>query len=100
MIRVDTFLFKPGRVVATPGAVEALGRAGQGAWAFVARHLCGDWGEVDAGDRRANDDALRDGSRILSAYTTAAGDRLWVITEAEDGRGHRAATTILRPDEY
>ena len=26
MIRVDTFMFEPGRVVATPGAVEALGR--------------------------------------------------------------------------
>jgi hypothetical protein len=33
--------------------------------------------------------------RILSAYTTSAGERIWIITEAD-----RSATTILLPDEY
>lgn len=89
-----------GRIVATPGALEALAKAGQSALAFVHRHVRGDWGELDEEDRRLNDEAILDGSRILSAYRTRAGEKLWVITEATDDRGHRAATTLLLPDEY
>jgi len=44
---------------------------------------------------RANDRALREGDRLLSAYKTSTGERLWVITEAD-----RSATTILLPSEY
>lgn len=51
-------------------------------------------------DRRANDEALKDGSRIFSAYKTKAGVKVWVITEASDDDGQRAATTLLLPDEY
>ena len=47
-----------------------------------------------------NDEALQDGSRILSAYITRAGEKIWIITEATDDRGQRSATTILLPDEY
>jgi hypothetical protein len=60
---------------------------------FVARHVSGR--EVDRGDARANDLAVRDGSRILSAYRTAHGTRRWIITEAD-----RSATTLLLPEEY
>ena len=45
-------------------------------------------------------EALIDGSRILSAYHTSNGVKLWVITESTDELGIRAATTILLPDEY
>jgi hypothetical protein len=45
-------------------------------------------------DRRANDRAVRDGDRVLSAYETAAG-RVWIITEWD-----RSATTLLLPEEY
>jgi hypothetical protein len=31
----------------------------------------------------------------LSSYTTAIGEKLWIITEAD-----RSATTLLLPDEY
>ena len=31
----------------------------------------------------------------VESYTTAAGERLWIITEAD-----RSATTLLSPDEY
>jgi hypothetical protein len=48
---------------------------------------------VEAEDRRANDRALRDGSRVLSAYQTAAG-RVWLIIEAD-----RPATTVLLPED-
>src|SRR4051812_40270862 len=41
-----------GRLVATPGALEALGNAGQIPDEFVRRHVAGDWGDVDDHDRR------------------------------------------------
>jgi hypothetical protein len=46
-------------------------------------------------DAEANDNALVDGERLLSAYRTSLGVKLWVITEAD-----RSVTTILLPEEY
>ncbi len=51
-------------------------------------------------DCEVNDQAVKDGSRIMSVYRTRHGQKVWVITEAADDRGQRAATTILLPDEY
>lgn len=92
--------FPLGQVLATPGAIEVLESSGQSPTEFLAKHVRGDWGIVDAEDKATNDQSLIDGSRILSAYRTNKGEKLWVITEACDDRGRRAATTILRPDEY
>jgi hypothetical protein len=75
--------------------LQALLAAGQSPSVFLERHLRGDWGLVSAGDAQANDDALRDGDRLLSAYATRLGTRLWVITEYD-----RSVTTILLPEEY
>jgi hypothetical protein len=93
-------LFSLGRIVATPGALEAIRHAGQNPHEFLNRHLGGDWGDLDEEDRRLNDDALLDGSRILSAYTTSKAERLWIITEAADDNGRRTATTLLLASEY
>ncbi len=92
--------FDPGQVVATPDALEALKAAGQGPGEFLGRHLRGDWGDLDEEDRMLNDEALIDGSRIMSSYKTKAGQRIWVITEAKDDDGRRAATTLLLPENY
>jgi hypothetical protein len=93
--------FPLGQVLATPGALEALQASGQSAGDFLRRHVRGDWGdELCADDKQLNDEALKDGSRILSAYRTSKGTKLWIITEAQDDRGHREATTLLLPDEY
>ena len=101
MVALKKPLFSPGKVVATPGALEALQQANQSVWVFLARHLAGDWGVVDAHDKAANDEALKDGSRLLSAYTLADGTtRIWLVTEAQDDNGNRAVTTALLPDEY
>ena len=70
-------LFTLGQVVATPGALAAVEKAGQQPGDFLARHVNGD------------------GFRLLSAYRTNAGDKLWVITEAD-----RSSTCILLPEEY
>ena len=59
-----------------------------------------DWGILCNEDKSLNDQALVDGSRLLSAYETAAGDKIWIITEPEDQDGRRLATTILLPSEY
>ncbi len=93
--------FHPGRIVATPGALEAIGASGQSSEVFIAAHLEGYWGgDLCEEDRRLNDEALLDGSRLLSAYRTLRGERLWIITEAADDLGRRYSTTILRPEEY
>ena len=91
--------FPLGQLAATPSALEALEVSGQTPDFFLARHAAADWGDVDEEDWGLNDQALVDGSRILSAYHTLKGKKLWIITEAGDG-GHRAATTILLPSEY
>jgi hypothetical protein len=92
--------FPLGRVVATPGALEALDKSGQSPSEFLDRHIRGDWGDIGQGDKQANEVSLVDGSRLLSAYTTRQGVRIWIITEAADDSGQRPATTILLPDEY
>lgn len=101
MIDVKKPLFSLGQVLCTPGAIAALEQSGQSAWEFISTHASGQWGsELSQEDKDLNDAALVDGSRILSAYRTRLGVKLWVITEATDDDGHRAATTILLPDEY
>jgi hypothetical protein len=92
--------FALGQVLATPSALKALEEAGQSPAFFLDRHVQADWGEVCDEDKQANDQALVDGSRILSAYRTLKGVRIWVITEAADDEGRRAATTTILPDEY
>lgn len=87
--------FPLGRVVATPGALEALAEAGQLPLLFVSRHARGDWGELPPEDVRENERALKEGSRLFSSYKTARGEKIWVITEAD-----RSATTLLLPEEY
>ena len=62
---------------------------------YLARHAAGDWGELDDFDKRQNDLAVKQGLRILSAYNTYEGIRIWIITEAD-----RSATTVLLPEEY
>jgi|SRR6516162_290053 hypothetical protein len=95
-----TTKFLLGQVTATPGALEALAESGQTPDFFLNQHVAGNWGIVGAEDWALNDQALVDGSRILSAYPTLKGKKLWIITEAMDDDGRRAVTTLLLPEEY
>lgn len=97
---VSTAKFSLGRLLATPGALEAMKESGQEAAFFLDRHSTGDWGEICPEDAQLNHEALKDGARLISAYSTLKGTRLWIITEAADDNGQRPATTILLPDEY
>ena len=84
-----------GQLVSTPGALDALAKAGQNGAELFDRHRRGDWGEVNTEDCAANDRAVTDGDRILSAYLLKDQTKVWIITEAD-----RSVTTILLPDEY
>jgi hypothetical protein len=88
-------LFDLGQVVATPGALAALEKAGQNAMDLLSRHVTGDWGELCEDDQKENALSVKRGFRILSNYKTNSGERVWVITEAD-----RSVTTLLLPDEY
>ena len=87
--------FPLGRIVATPGALQALEEAKESPGIFLKRHVTGDWGELDEEDRRANEESIVHGFRLLSAYTLSNGTRIWIITEAD-----RSSTTLLLPSEY
>jgi hypothetical protein len=87
--------FPLGSTYITPGARDALAEAGQGARAFLARHVTGDWGDVACDDKRENEFSLDKHLRIFSAYHTTEGVKVWIITEAD-----RSATTIHLPGEY
>ena len=87
--------FSPGRVVATPGVLEAFRASSQSPLDFLQRHLAGDWGELSPEDIHENELGLHHGWRILSCYRLSTGVKFWVITEAD-----RSVTTLLLPDEY
>ena|ERR1051326_684573 len=87
--------FPIGQTYITPGAEEALMIAGQTGIEFLRRHVSGEFGELSDEDLSENERSLREGLRVLSAYRTAKGQKLWIITEAD-----RSSTTILLPSEY
>lgn len=86
-------LFQPGEFMATPAVLAAVPRSVIDL--ALARHLSGDWGDMSDEDKRTNDRALKDGSRLFSAYQVREDTRIWIITEAD-----RSATTVLLPEDY
>ncbi len=89
--------FPIGNLVATAGVMRDLGNAlftQTEMIDIVKRHANADWGDVCDEDKLTNDQALTDGSRIISAYKLGA-EVVWIITEAD-----RSYTTILYPEEY
>lgn len=88
-------LFPLGTVVATPGALSLFEALNTSPLEYLFRHVLGDWGDLDAEDRQANEAALVHGTRIVSSYRLQGEHRIWLITEAD-----RSATTFLLPEEY
>ena len=84
--------FRLGQVVVTANAHDRLDRSVLAH--ALTRHAAGDWGDLDAEDAAANEEALTDGGRLFSAYGTGD-NRVWVITEAD-----RSVTTVLLPEDY
>src|SRR5437868_2800531 len=84
--------FPLGQVVVTANASVRLKT--EEVLTALSRHASGDWGDLCPDDTLANDTALRDGGRLLSAYGQGE-SRFWIITEAD-----YSVTTILLPDDY
>lgn len=85
--------FRLGKIVSTPNALDRLTR--EDILLAIGRHQAGDWGDVDEEDRKANERALVEGTRLWSVYHAGNGVKFWLITEA--GRGY---TTVLLPADY
>lgn len=92
--------FNMGQIVATPGALEAMQRNNSHGLEYLRRHVSGDWGIVCEEDKQANEDAIKTGARLMSAYFLPDETKLWIITEAADDAGNRTVTTFLLPEEY
>ena len=93
MILTSQMKFDLGQLVITPAALEAV--PADDICNAINRHVCGDFGDLDAADRRENESALRAGLRLLSVYHATNGTKFWLITEAD-----RRSTTILLPSDY
>ena len=64
--------------------------------ASFVRFTSGDWGDLCEDDKALNEDALKDGDRLMGEYVDKErGWKIWIITEAD-----RSVTTILFPSEY
>lgn len=92
-------LFELGQCVATPAVLAHLEHHAVFPAALLSRHQHGDWGSMDPGDVRANEDAIRLGARIFTSLTVAY-VVIWIITEAVGDDGCRASTCLLFPEEY
>jgi hypothetical protein len=88
-----------GRVVATAAVAADVPHSLN--TAFLDRHADGDWGDLDADDKAANEDAARMGDgRLFSSYSTAEHGTILVISNDIRGEGEGPITTVLFPADY
>ncbi|WP_244865305.1 SH3 domain-containing protein [Xylanibacillus composti] len=85
--------FELGQIVVTPGVLGKVNEVDQ--MKALNRHAQCDWGTISCNDVLSNENALKTGERLFSAYTSESGIKFWIITEAD-----RSATTLLLPEEY
>nr|WP_239032804.1 type I restriction endonuclease subunit M [Vibrio sp. MMG023] len=87
--------FDLGKIVYTQGVDSMLrNNLGINLAIYIRRHQSGDWGILDIEDKITNDEATKNGERVLSSYIIC-GRKVWIITERD-----RSCTTILLPSEY
>jgi predicted small metal-binding protein len=91
--------FELGQVVMTCGVQARFEDNDEELFSYLERHMSGDWGDLDPNDKQMNEDALKQGERILSSYHLVenAGwrDKMYIITEWD-----RSVTTFLMAEEY
>lgn len=87
--------FKLGSVVATRGVMEHVDNDAGIIFPYLAMHASGEWGEICASDKEVNEDALKNGMRLMSVYSLSDEKKIWIITEWD-----RSVTTVLFPEEY
>lgn len=85
--------FPLGRLVATRNAASQL--SSEDVAIGISRHASGDRGDVCEEDRASNEEALAEGLRLMSVYTSSNGLTFWIITDWD-----RSITTVLLPEDY
>ena len=88
-------LFAPGKLTMTCCIAELAQQGVLNPLPYLRRHLTGDWGDICEDDRRLNEQALKNGNRLLSVYEVTPDLTIWIITEHD-----RSVTTVLLPSEY
>ena len=93
----ETIRLELGVIVSTRGVNDYIQKGIINPFRLLKRHQSGDWGNVCAEDWATNDDAIKNGDRIISSYTVNSDEepKVWIITEWD-----RSATTLLFPHEY
>ena len=96
--------FEIGQVVATRAVWELIDQ-NEEFNAFVSgclsRYILYDWGDTCKEDWKSNDDAVKNGERVLAVYNVPDEieeiyeAQLWIITEWD-----RSVTTLLFPGDY
>ena len=84
-----------GKIRITPRAVDAFFAAHQTPHGFRDRHRAGDWGEISQQEKAQNEQALKEGLYIRSAYSLKTGVIIWIMTNPD-----RSKTLFLLPEEY
>lgn len=69
-------LFTLGKLFATQGAILAAKDANDNLILYLYRHAAGDWGNLSNEDMLANAAALKEGTRLLSAYHLNDGKKI------------------------
>ena len=90
---MSQYRFLLGQIIVTPKALLRLSQ--KDILVAIDRHQAGDWGDIFLPYRHANDQALRDGMKLVSFYHSSFGVEFWLITEAD-----RSHTTVLMPEDY
>lgn len=91
--------FKTGKIVVTAAIDRRMGEDTDFSL-FVGnsfgRYIKCDWGDTCDEDKKANEDALKNGERLLAVYIyPKTGEKIWIITEWD-----RSVTTVLFPEDY
>jgi len=83
---MTAILFRPGDVLATSDALRALEFNEVTPQCLLGRHVCGDWGELPARERRRNElQALKAHGTVTSRYRLSDGELVLVTTDLYNG---------------
>jgi len=85
--------FKLGRLVITTNAAIRLRQ--QEVFDALRQHAQCDWGDISDDDWVMNDEAVKNGDRLVSAYHDSNKEKFYIITKAD-----RSATTVLLTEDY
>jgi hypothetical protein len=84
--------------MATLGALDAFAATGENPINDIVRHMNLDPSLLGAEDQLQNLRAVREGTRVFSAYEVRDGTRIWIIADADRSVTRTAARGVLECD--